>query len=337
MDNYGESFRPAPTCINNCQTTRKMQTIQAPRASAILYNMLVSQRQAKLWLLPANICPIVPVTFLKAKTPFEFVDISPENFHMDLNQAEARMEKRDVGGLFYAHTYGDESTPEEFFARAKTLNPELLIVDDRCLCIPTFETNSSADLVLFSTGYAKVVELNSGGYALLREGVDYEPVPLKFDPVRHEELERSYKAAVQNRTRFDYRDADWLQTVSELSDWKIYRRMIEVGLEVSLLQRRMLNAIYASRLPAEIQLPPQYRTWRFNIRVMNKQEVMKEIFDSGLFASSHYASLAGIMSDGHAHHAEALAKEAVNLFNDHHFTAEMAERVCEIIVKMAKW
>ena len=118
-----------------------------------------------------------------------------------------------------------------------------------------------------------------------------------------------------------------------MSDWKIYRRMIEVGSEVSLLQRRMLNAIYTSRLPAEIQLPQRYQTWRFNIRVKNKQQVMHEIFANGLFASSHYASLAGIMSEGRAPAAETLAAEAINLFTDHHFTAEMAERACEIISK----
>jgi hypothetical protein len=309
-----------------------MKTIQAPRASAILYNLLVSQKQIKPWLLPANICPIVPITFMKARVPFEFVDISPQSLHMDLEQAEARIKKRDVGGVLYAHTYGEESTPEEFFTRAKSLNPELLIVDDRCLCLPQLETESSADVVLFSTGYAKVVELNSGGYAWMREDVDYEPVQLKFDPAHHEELEKSYKAAVQNRTRFDYHDSDWLQTEGELPDWKIYRRMVDVGLELSLLQRRRLNAVYSSRLPKEIQLPTQYQTWRFNTRVKNKQQILKAIFANGLFASSHYASLAGIMSAGRAPVAESLADEVVNLFNDHHFTVEMAERVCALVM-----
>ena len=60
---------------------------------------------------------------------------------------------------------------------------------------------------------------------------------------------------------------------------------------------------------------------------------MNAIFANGLFASSHYASLAGIMTNGRAPIAESLADEVVNLFNDHHFTIEMAERVCEIIVK----
>lgn len=314
-----------------------MKTIYAPRASAILYNVLASRKHAKPWLLPANICPIVPITFIKAKVPFDFVDISPESLHMDLEQAETRIKNREVGGVLYGHTYGDESTPNDFFAKAKSLNPEMMIVDDRCLCTPVFDVNSNADVVLFSTGYAKVVELNFGGYALMREDVDYEPAHLKFDSTHHEELERSYKAVIQNRTRFDYHDTDWLQTDSEMPDWKIYCRMIEVGLELSLLQRRMLNAIYSSRVPTDVQLQGQYQTWRFNIRVKNKKRIMDEIFANGLFASSHYASLAGIMSDGRAPVAESLAGDVINLFNDHHFTADMAERVCEIIVRMAKW
>lgn len=311
-----------------------MKIIQAPRTSAILYQLLVSQKQKHPWLLPANICPIVPITFMKARVPFEFVDISAESLHMDLDQAEARMmRKRELGGLLYAHTYGDESTPDDFFALAKSLNPEMLIVDDRCLCIPAFDANSSADVVLFSTGYAKIVELNFGGYALMKDDVDFQPVQLKFDPAHHAELEKSYKDSIQSRTQFVYHESDWLQTDAELPVWNIYRQQIKEGLEVSLAQRTILNEIYASRLPKEIQLPPQYHMWRFNIRVKNKSQIMKAIFENGLFASSHYASLAGIMSDGRAPVAESLADDVINLFNDHHFTADMAKRVCEIILK----
>lgn len=310
-----------------------MKTILAPRASAILYHLLASQNQAKPWLLPANICPIVPITFMKAKISFEFVDISPESLHMDLGQAEARIKRRDVGGLLYAHTYGEESTPDDFFARAKSLNPELLIVDDRCLCIPTFETQSSADLTLFSTGYAKTVDLHLGGYAFMKDDVKCEPARLKYDPAHHEELERDYKAAIQRRARFDYHDSDWLQTEGNLPDWKGYRRMVEVALELSLQHKRRLNAVYSARLPMELQLQPQYQTWRFNIRVKNKKKIMDAIFADGLFASSHYVSLAGIMSGGRAPVADVLAGEAVNLFNDRHFDSDKAERIAGLILK----
>lgn len=309
-----------------------MKIIHAPRACAILFNLLVNRGSAKPWLLPANICPIVPITYLKAGVPFEFVDISSATLHMDLDQVEARIRRRETGGILYAHTYGDESTPEDFFTSAKSIDPEILLVDDRCLCMPSFNEMTSADVVLFSTGYAKIVELNFGGYALLDDDVEYQSEQLEFEPAHLEDLENAYKSAVRNRSRFDYRDTDWLQSDDELMDWDSHRKQIEKGLVSSMRHRMEINEIYSSRLPGDIRLPEQYQTWRFNLRVRNKEEILTKIFGAGLFASSHYASLAGILADGHAPLAEALADGVLNLFNDHHFTPGMADRACDLIL-----
>jgi len=296
---------------------------------------LVSQPQKWTWLLPANICPIVPITFMKANVPFEFVDISAANLHMDLEQAEALVRKREVEGLLYAHTYGDESTPSDFFQSLKSINPELIIVDDRCLCIPEFEVSSSADVVLYSTGYAKIVELGFGGYAFINDRVLYQIEHLHFNSDHHDKLEHEYKEALSKRKKFIYHDSDWLETDSHLPPWNDYRLQVEAGMKSSVDQRASLNKIYAELLPVEIQLPQRYQAWRFNIRLKNKTRVLKAIFDEGLFASSHYASLAGIMSAGRAVNAEKLADEVVNLFNDHHFDESRAEKVCEIVLKNA--
>jgi hypothetical protein len=314
---------------------RKYNIVQASRASAILYHLLVSQQQRQTWLLPANICPIVPITFLKAGVPFELVDISAANLHMDLEQVEALVKKRKVGGLLYAHTYGDISTPDDFFQSLKSINPELIIVDDRCLCIPEFEVSSSADVVLYSTGYAKIVELGFGGYAFLRDSVQYQSNHLPFNSDHHDKLEYAYKQALSLHEIFVYRDSDWLETDRQLPSWHDYLMQIEAGIKSSMRQRALLNQIYAGLLPVEIQLPQRYQSWRFNIRLKNKERVLKAIFDEGLFASSHYASLAGIMSNGRAVNAERLADEVVNLFNDHHFDEVRAEKVCDLILKNA--
>src|SRR5258706_1234322 len=311
---------------------QKYNIVQAPRASAILYHLLVSQQQRQTWLLPANICPIVPITFLKAGVPFELVDISAVNLHMDLEQVEELVKSREVGGLLYAHTYGDISTPDDFFQSLKSINPKLIIVDDRCLCIPEFEVLSSADVVLYSTGYAKIVELGFGGYAFMKQGVDYQPISLLFNAEHYLGIENSYKLAIQNDVKYSYHDSDWLQTDADLPAWNEYREQVQSALGLSLNQRETLNKIYASRLPQEVQLPERYQTWRFNIRVPNKMQILKAIFDNGLFASSHYASLAGIMSEDRAPVAQALASEVINLFNDNYFDEQKAERVCEIIL-----
>lgn len=312
-----------------------MQIVQEARASTILFNVLRDQNNSKSWLLPANICPIVPITFFKAKIPFEFVDISSENFHMDLDQVEERLEQNSYGGVLYNHTYGESSTPVSFFQRIKHKFPDLLIIDDRCLCTPDLTQNEDmvADLTLYSTGYAKTVDLGTGGYAFLKDHVKYNPERLEFNPEDYEEIERGYKQVIQNQSPYSYRDSDWLQTEGQLPTWYDYRQRIISGLETTLENRDELNAIYTKHLPAEIQFPQEYQTWRFNIRVKNKADVLNAIFTAGLFASSHYASLAGIMAPGKCKQAEILAGEIINLFNDHYFDKQKAEGVCTVILE----
>jgi len=311
------------------------QVVQSPRASAILHTVLKSRLDVRPWLLPANICPIVPITFLKANIDFQLVDISAETLHMDLEQAESLMATRRFGGILYAHTYGESSTPETFFRHIKRLDESNLIVDDRCLCVPDLQANpaSLADVQLYSTGYAKFVDLGTGGYAFLEERVPNTPVNLLFDAQAEAQLETLYKTAIRNRERFVYEESDWLQTNSTLPSWSDYRMRVADELENSRAQRGKLNAVYESLLPSDVQFPSNFQNWRFNIRVRNKARILNAIFGAGLFASSHYASLAGIMTDGTCPDAEVLHDSVINLFNDHHFDEAKAEKVCEVILQ----
>lgn len=208
-----------------------------------------------------------------------------------------------------------------------------MVVDDRCLCVPDFEGNPSADVTLYSTGYAKIVDLGFGGYAFIKDEVFYKPARLTFNENHHARIEDTYKKAVQDRTRYTYHDCDWLDTNESLPGWNEYCQQIEDNLQVSLAQRERLNKIYSSVLPLEMQLPQGFQMWRFNIRVGNKPRILKAIFDAGLFASSHYVSLTGIMTDGTAPEADRLAGEAINLFNDHHFDPQRAGWICEVILE----
>lgn len=314
-----------------------MRLAIAPRASTILYNLLISRDDRRPFLLPANICPIVPITFFKAGVPFEFLDISPGTLHMDLEAAQDLLATGKYGGLLYAHTYGEPSTPRDFFGEAKRRDASLLLIDDRCLCNPDLEPDaaSQADVILYSTGYAKIVELNYGGYAFFRDTLPYQPAHLSYAPGALETLESGYKSAISKRQLYHYVDSPWLETDADLPDWDAYCAQIRTGLPVSLAHRREINAIYTSRLPQMLQLPAAYQRWRFNLRVLPQQRaaLLEVLFAAGLFASAHYASLAGIMSAGSCPQAEKLAEGVINLFNDSHYTPAMAEKTCDIFLK----
>ncbi len=316
-----------------------MKVVQAPRASAILHSVLAHRADKRPWLLPANICPIVAITFKKAQVPFELVDISPATLALDLDHAIELARTHKYGGLLYAHPYGDPFTPRELFAKLQSTARDLVLIDDRCLCIPDLvpDPSSPADITLYSTGYTKIVELQGGGgYAFVKDEFEFHASVLQFDPAHLAALDAGYKRAVQERRRFVYEDSDWLATNGPLSVWVNRCQQIESALTGSLRHRQALNEIYAARLPEDWQLPDRYQTWRFNVRVPNKQRVVTSIFAAGLFASSHYASLAGDRCrKARAPHCEDLADEIVNLFNDHYFTAEQAERICDIVLEAA--
>ena len=99
------------------------------RASVVLYKYLIFRKSEKCFLLPANICPIVPITFLKAKVPFDFVDISHETLCIDenlvLNQLRSNPEK--YGGVLFSHTYGTEYSPIKLKSARFPLNPRLTV------------------------------------------------------------------------------------------------------------------------------------------------------------------------------------------------------------------
>jgi glycosyltransferase involved in cell wall biosynthesis len=164
--------------------------------------------------------------FFKAGIPIEFVDISAETLHMDLEQVEGRLERGEYGGVLNAHTYGESSTPNGFFQTIKSRYPDLILVDNRCLCFPDLEPPQEllADLALYSTGYAKMVELNFGGYAFLNDNLPYRPEHSPFSAKAHEEIKSGYKKAIQNCTPYVYTDSDWLQTDSDLPAWYDYRQ-----------------------------------------------------------------------------------------------------------------
>jgi hypothetical protein len=226
-------------------------TVFAPRACSILYGLL--REEERPFLIPANICSVVPETFLEAGRAFELVDVEEPTLEIDPEACLDRLEREPVGGILFVRPYGRERDVDPFFRALKELQPDLLLIDDKCLCRPDCEglgISSWADATLFSTGYAKHVDLGYGGFAHLQEGGRI-PEP----------------------------------------SWEKHRRRTEEELVRADEHKRRLNAIYSAALPREIQMDPGFQSWRFNVRVPEPDRLVESLFAAGLFASRHYASL----------------------------------------------
>jgi dTDP-4-amino-4,6-dideoxygalactose transaminase len=307
----------------------------AKRASAILYNILVGRRGDRPFIIPANVCPVVPLTFLKAGRTYEFVDISRDSYCLDDEAVVDRVAKNPDGysGILFLRTYGIAANPDPFFRRVKELSPDLLVIDDKCLCIPEMKNakESAADVELFSTGYSKYVDLGWGGFAYVDEGFAYEPHPAGYDKRALHAVNVRVEAALRARRAFEYQDCDWLDLSTPEMTVEEYFGKIKSELPTVRQQKDGTNAIYRCNLPRETESVDDGHIWRYNILVREKDRLLARIFAAGLFASSHYASLGGVLGEGWFDNAEGLHGRVVNLFNDFRFSEEKALEVCHIV------
>jgi hypothetical protein len=314
-----------------------MNWVYEARASTILYGYLQLLEPGYEFLIPANVCPIIPAVFHKARVPFRLVDISKDTFCINESLVSEILEREpSKKGLLYVRTFGRITQKTNWFDQLKLKYNDIRIIDDRCLCKPSMDHDiiaDSVDLVLFSTGYAKYVEFGSGGYAYLSNEVfdKYKPRRDKYDISDHKTLIEKFNNSILNRLPFDYKESHWLDMSEHHETWHEYKSRIEIQMSKSQLQKEIINDIYSSEIPRDIWLGEDFNDWRFNILVDNKEKLLKKIFDAGLFASSHYASLSGIFDDERAPEADSLHSKIVNLFNDFRINQRQALFISKLV------
>ena len=166
--------------------------------------------------------------------------------------------------LIFVHTYGLEVEFSAFFQQLRDQNPDLIIVDDKCLCLPDLDVkDSAADLVLYSTGEKKMVNLGGGAIGYLADKWEYDEVEVEESDLLSNEL--------------------WL-----LDPKQLYMKM-----DAIIAHKEKLNTIYRAMLPEAIQLPDAYQHWRFNILVPNKQQILDALAAEDIPAESVYPALDG--------------------------------------------
>ena len=275
-----------------------MMFVTAYRASKILFNFLVSNRFAKPFLIPCNVCEVIPQTFDLAGVCYEYVDIEKSSWCLD--QEKVLNKVNDYAGMLFVRTYGVEHDQEDFFRQIKAKNSSFVIIDDSCLCVPdTAEVQTFADVRLFSLGEKKQVDLGNGGFAFVNDHLMYCEAPAPINSF--------------------LKDGSWTFDLS----------LLEKERAKILVHKQKLNAIYHQLLPKHIQFESVYNNWRFNIFVENKQVILDALFKNQLFASSHYRPMTKSMCM--CPNAFFLYDHVVNLFNDKYYTTEQAIRTCEII------
>jgi hypothetical protein len=239
--------------------------------------------------------------------------------------------------VLYVQPYGTETGGVDGFFRAlKEIQPDLAVIDDRCLCPPDCDGEglaAGADLTLFSTGCRKPVDLGFGGFAHCRPGMPYQRWNGSYSEGSLKQVTRCYKEAVAKGLPCTAGQESWLDLSPPALAWEAYRAAVQQALLRSAGQRQCLTALYAASLPSEIQLPARFQGWRFHILVPEPDRLIQLLFEEGLFASRHYASLGGVFCLERFPEAERIHRRIVNLFNDANFDEERARRTVDVVLR----
>jgi hypothetical protein len=309
-----------------------MRIVFEQRAATVLYQLLRGRRDPRPWLLPSNVCPIVPLTFLKAGAAVEWIDIDPETLCIDARELLHRVTQHPdrYAGALFVHTYGRPQPVQGLIAAIHQVSSELLFIDDRCLEFPQFSPpTSGADVTLFSSGYAKPVDIGFGGFGYINDGVPYDHEQLEFNEEALTTITQRYKESIAAGRPIRSAEGDWLDTREPELSFDDYRARIERSTQTAIQHRETLRAIYREQIPSRYMLPAG--EWRTHIRIPERDRFLRSLFEANLFAGDHYAPVSMIFGENPAPVASALHAEIVNLFDDRYYSPEQAERSCAVL------
>jgi dTDP-4-amino-4,6-dideoxygalactose transaminase len=277
------------------------------RASVVLEKVLKKLKQnnsKQKFLLPLNVCPIVPDTFLKADIKFEFVDISLKTLCMKKSIILEKIKNdKTITGVLFVKTFGIDIDIKPLFRKIKSINKDIFIIDDMCPCVVDFDydiKNSYANMALFSTGYSKFVDIGYGGFGFLKD----------------KEFEGIFKDK-QNTNKFQK-----------------YKKNIKKQTKLMKIHKKKLNDIYKKQIPKKFHLGDKFNGWRFSILVKDKDKILKQIFKKdNLFASSHYPQVDFdyVKNPAQNSNTHKIHSHIINLFNDFRFTPKKAKQESRIV------
>jgi dTDP-4-amino-4,6-dideoxygalactose transaminase len=315
------------------------------RASVVLYNILRSLvkyghiKKDSIFLLPLNICPIVPAIFLKAGVKFDFIDISLKTLCIDEGVLLEKINKnKNIKGVLFVKSYGTNYDASNLFIEIKKIDDNIFIIDDSCLKKPDFDYDieqSQADLIIFSTGYSKYVDIGWGGFGFLKDSYKYDKQHMLFSNSDLMQLTKQMNSSILHGKSFYYVDNNWLGSDTHLyNSFTEYAKYIKNILPKVTKHKELINDIYKKELNYKVQMKEEFSNWRFLIFVNNKEHMLKKIFKAGLFASSHYKDIGAMYGCNYKDkytNAKYSHSGIINLFNDFRFSKKNAYKISKLI------
>jgi len=276
-----EHANPALTSSGSAALILALRASGVPRGASVL--------------MPAICCPAVLFAIQLAGYRCVLADTAPGGFNSEVEQfAEALTP--DTRAIVGVHAYGIplEIDRLEQFAMAHGL----LLIEDACLALGGAyrgrPLGSFGDISIVSFGYDKPVPCEYGG-ALLTERADWRAEAERM-------IAENRFFAYESDPARDGRLIDGLQRLPEMAQ--------ERQENARLIESRLAGGRAGGRGPEK-----DIAYWRYPLLVReNRDSLVARARAAGLLLTTHYKSLAGLMTEAACPNAQHVSDHVINIF-----------------------
>ena len=284
----------------------------------LVLQALKDQDNRRRVIVPANICYAAVYPILYAGFSPVFCDVCPEDGNVSMDCLRAKMDS-SIGGLLVPHMYGN---PVREMAEIRSFchHNRLFLIEDCASAMGASlpdgtKVGTFGDYTIYSTGYAKTVDLGIGGVVTSNNGLSAfdnmeEELP-EYSNGNHEAeqfFSRQYRQWRNSNRRLkgsewetfflhsDFRNLFLFKVNSELKK-RIFDK-IERELDIEIKRHRNNNDFYRQYLQGvpSIRLYPYNEgsvPWRFSIIVpaRNRRRIIESLLEEKIPVSDWYPSV----------------------------------------------
>jgi len=275
--------------------------IRSHRASQILKDFLRSNGINHHWLIPRNICPIVLKVFKTLSIKYSLIDIY-KNGLINLD----KIENNNVDyGLLFVEAYGEKVNSNNLFKEFKINNPGSIIIKDKCLSIPEKLVNINfdnySDLILYSTGYSKFLDLKEGGYAFYNK---------KFNIKQFLDFDSDFETFKDRYNNYLLKKK-W----DEISMEEIQYLTNEEQNKKKIINNKILNILIKNNIKSNLIS----KVWRYTILTNNMKVLEKVLNENKILFGHNYPCMLHLEINIEDCQACNHEKKIINIFNDFRF------------------
>lgn len=313
--------------------------ILANRALGILSHFFDLRSDITTWLIPSNICFSVPFLLISKNIHFEMFDFG---FELESIFHAAGGNSKKTTGVILLNHYGmlwEQDT-------IKQVNDSFgALIIDACLSAPEISppSNLTGDLLLFSTGKGKIVELGFGAIAYTQNPIVLQKDSNDCEPLqkRYEWLDDYWKERLKSGANLDPKiclEIPWVDLgTHKIGNPKTYLSQVSSTLEKELPHRKLINDVYDTLISKDLIWNSKSNLWRYHLWIDNPEEAISGLFEKNLFASRHYANAAmRFKKSGKFQKSILIENHIVNLFNSRQIDLDFAEKCAKTVESLRK-